>query len=64
MNTNSSCEPLILLRVGSDKYSYGIGYPICTIKDDEFITKKFVGDMDDYFYEVTVTDKIQRRLLK
>lgn len=49
---------------GIGKYSYGVGYPICTIKDDEFIQKKFVGDQDDAFYSCIVSNKIQMRLQK
>jgi hypothetical protein len=43
------------------KYSYGVGYPICTINDD-FISCKFVGDKEEPFYEVELPEKIERRM--
>ena len=43
---------------GVGKYSYGIGYPICTIRDEDIISCAFKGDKDEPFYEIEVSDKI------
>lgn len=60
----------IILRLeeysnGVGKYSYGIGYPKCKIRDEDFIFKKcFSIDEDGAFYRARLPERFIKRLTK